>query len=281
MALKSLQTLVVTMNRKDHSFIFDNNIKTDVVIANQSDHTSYTETVGPDGQNIKMITTDTKGVGKNRNICFLYSNADYLLFADDDIKYDENIKENVIKAFSEFPRADVITFGMRFSKSGVITNTKRPKKERLHIWNSLDYGTPLIAVKRKSIIRKRISFSELFGGGCVYSHGEDTLFLVDCLRKHLKLYSYDFILGTSFKDKSTCFEGYNAKFYYNFGALGREIFGVWAYPYMLYLAIRTKGLSNVSLKEKLHYLKAGYKSYPFAISFENSGNTTSKEDEQN
>ena len=53
MSAKTLQTLVVTMNRDDFSFIIENNIKSDVVIANQSDRTSYSEETGPDDQRIK------------------------------------------------------------------------------------------------------------------------------------------------------------------------------------------------------------------------------------
>lgn len=267
MSAKTLQTLVVTMNRDDYSFVFENNIKSDVIIANQADRTSYLEETGHDDQKIKMITTNTKGVGKNRNICLLFADADYILFADDDVKYDDGVKEAVLQAFSEIPKADVLVFGIRFSKNGEITGTKHLKGGRLHIWNSLDFATPLIAVKRKSIVRKRIFFSELFGGGCVYSHGEDTLFIVDCLKKHLKLYSYDFVLGTTFKDSSTCFDGYNERFYYNFGALARAIFGKTAYLYMLYFIIRTGKMSKLSGKEKMRYLKAGYKSYPEQIAF--------------
>ena len=61
-----------------------------------------------------MITTNTKGVGKNRNICLIFADAEYILFADDDVKYDDGVMEAVLKAFSDIPKADVIAFGISY-----------------------------------------------------------------------------------------------------------------------------------------------------------------------
>ena len=77
----------------------------------------------------------------------------------------------------------------------------------------MKYGTYAIAVRKESIEMANIWFHTQFGGGCKYSSGEDSLFLVDCYRKNLNVYSYSYCLGRCKKDSSTWFEGYTEKYF--------------------------------------------------------------------
>ena len=63
------EVLCVTMHQNDFSKIKEMNINVDVVFANQCDHTSYEE-LKFDDYTAKMISTQTRGVGINRN-CML------------------------------------------------------------------------------------------------------------------------------------------------------------------------------------------------------------------
>ena len=67
-------------------------------------------------------------------------------------------------------------------------------------------------------MEKGIRFSEDFGGGCLYGAGEDSLFLLDCLRSGLRVCGSAVVLGRCAKDASSWFEGYNEKYYYDKGA---------------------------------------------------------------
>ena len=80
------------MHQSDFSKIKEMNIKSDVIFANQCDHTSYEE-LEFDGHTAKMISTATRGVGKNRNLALIYASADICLFADDDVTYDDGAEE--------------------------------------------------------------------------------------------------------------------------------------------------------------------------------------------
>ena len=54
----------------------------------------------------------------------------------------------------------------------------------------------------------------------IYSSGEDTLFLKDCICNGLKVYSTNTVLGRcSKRDTSTWFTGCNEKYFYDSGAL--------------------------------------------------------------
>ena len=58
--------------------------------------------------------------------------------------------------------------------------------------------------KTKNDLIHGIYFNQCFGGGTEYSHGEDNLFLTDCLRKGLKIYAYpEYIAKLTEERKST------------------------------------------------------------------------------
>ena len=90
--MSTFEILCVTMNQKDFSKIEEMNIHSNVVFANQANNVCYCEKEF-NGSKAKMITTNTRGVGINRNIALMYANADICLFADDDVTYVNNVFE--------------------------------------------------------------------------------------------------------------------------------------------------------------------------------------------
>ena len=97
------------MNQHDFSKIGEMNVHSDVVFANQSDYTAYEE-LEFDGHKAKMISTQTHGVGINRNLALTYASADICLFADDDVVYVDDVENKVVAEFDAHPDADVIIF---------------------------------------------------------------------------------------------------------------------------------------------------------------------------
>lgn len=213
-----LQVLVATMNRQDLSLAEDMNLRQNVVIANQCGKWGMDEAI-QDGVKIQMISSDTIGVGINRNLALQAAQAEILLFADDDIRYYDSDLQGVIDAFRQLPDADVIFFGIDMTKNGEVFDRRRNKVGRVRLWNSLRYGACRMAIRREALIKHRLSFSVLFGGGSIYGSGEDTIFIRDCLRAGLKLYSHDYVLGACAKDSSTWFTGYNEKYCFDRGAV--------------------------------------------------------------
>lgn len=256
--MKELQVLVATMNQTDFSLAEQMNLKCDAVFANQTQKNGYQVKEMPYGT-LQMISTATHGVGLNRNIALQFSDADIILFADDDITYYEGSLDSVKNAFLENPKADVIIFGIDIVADGRIIEKRHLSKGRLHCWNAMRFGTPEIAVRRKSILKKNITFHQFFGGGCIYGSGEDSLFLRECFRQGLRVYSHDFVLGERRKDNSTWFTGYHQKYFYDKGALIYYLFPKLCYLMAIYFSIHFKKKIDISCIQRLKLMFSGIK----------------------
>ncbi len=213
-----VEVLVATMHQNDHSLLQKMNIQTDAVIANQCQRNEYKEIETKFNNIVKIISTKTKGVGINRNFALLYASKDILLFADDDLVYDDNYEGLILQAFNDNPEADMIIFNVKGAGRPIT------KAHRVRWYNFMRYGTVRIAIKRQSLQKANVWFSSLFGGGAKYSAGEDSLFLRDCLAKKLKIFATPVTLCKLDNSRpSTWFDGYNKKFFYDKGVLYNHI----------------------------------------------------------
>lgn len=214
--MSKIQVLVAAMNQEDHSILEKLNLKSDVIIGNQCNRDNV-EKFKYNGYNIAIYSFAEKGVGLNRNNTLMRATADYCLFADDDMRYVDNYVEIVEKAFNRFPDADVIAFNLieKKPKRYVIR-----KPEKIGYLNYLRYGIARIAVKTKRIKEEGILFNLCFGGGTEHCHGEDNLFLTDCLKKGLRLYAVpDYIAELTEERESTWNKGYDNKYFKDQGYL--------------------------------------------------------------
>ena len=219
-----LEVLVATMNQEDLRKIQEMNIQSDVFFANQAVGYAYQEKEFGKGYKARMLTTPERGVGKNRNKALLYAEGEILLFSDADVKYYDGYAEKVISAYKELPEADVIIFSFHLTKNGKICQTIQNETKRLSLFRSMRYATFVLSIKKESWLKANIYFSNLFGGGAPYSAGEDSLFIRECFKKKLKVYSHEYILGESSQDSSTWFKGYTKKFFYDRGMLYAALF---------------------------------------------------------
>lgn len=213
----TLEVLVAAMWQKDPSYHQSMNLKCNTVIANQCDTWDYQEEEYEYGK-VRMLSTATRGVGINRNFTLNLAKGDILLFADEDIEYYDSELHGVIQAFEQFPDADIIFFGLDMMRDGRIYKKTSHGCGRLRFYQVLKYGTPFIAIKKQACDRYGLAFSPLFGGGARYSCGEDSLFIIECVRKGLKMYSHSYVLGKCSADTSSWFTGYNEKYLYDKGA---------------------------------------------------------------
>lgn len=259
-----LEVLVATMGQSDCSLAEKMNITTGAVLANQCDRWEFTQQ-----GDVRMLSTGTRGVGINRNLALQLSKADILLFADDDVSYYEGALEGVVKAFEQLPQADVIFFGLDMTRDGKVFDKRRNKVGRVRIWNGLRYGAARMAVRRSAVMEKRLSFTTLFGGGCKYGSGEDTVFIADCLRAGLKVYSHDLVLGTCAKDSSSWFSGYNEKYFYDRGAMVACVFPRMKHVLKWHFARKISKKQGVAMKKVMKYMNMGIRGYKTLKGYEN------------
>lgn len=264
-----LQVLVATMNQKDFSLFEKMNIQCDVIFANQENENRY-EWIEVNGCQAIMRTTDTRGVGKNRNMAFIDADADILLLSDDDNKYFEGYSELVLSEFMKRPDADAIIFSMIFTKNGQEYSVKRNKSKRIRIYNALKHGTAALAVRREALLKHNIHFSELFGGGCIYGSGEDSIFILDLLRNGCKVYTSDVMIARNAIDSSTWFSGYDKKYFYDRGALFCCAFPKMRHLIKWYFLFRSRNLSEIPFCEMRKQMNRGIKGFDKLVKYEES-----------
>ena len=265
--MRKFEIICVTMNQKDFSKIKEMNIHSDVIFANQSNETSKQEYVFDGIHTAQMINSDTRGVGINRNIGCLNATAEICLFADDDLVYVDDLETKVVNEFEEHPDADVIIFNLKASEGG------RPQKNynrtrRHHKGERMPWGGCRIAVKLSSMKKANLWFSTLYGGGCIFPSGEDSIWLNEAKRKGLKFYVSKEYLGTVFFDNSTWFTGYDAKFFYGKGAYYGNTHPRTIYIWFLYMALRSRKLCDMNIKDKFMWMQNGKKGYDLMLSYE-------------
>ena len=219
----TVQVLVSTMYQKDFSLLDRMNIQTDTIVINQCDKNSQ-ETFQFRNNTITWICTNERGVGRSRNRAILASSADILLFADDDVVYDDGVIDKVESFFELNETVSLCTFNLKS------LNSERPEiivetDYRLHFWNCMKFGAFRIAVRRADLLKNNIFFSLLFGGGAHYQAGEDNHFIMNCLQRSMKCKASSILLGTVAQDSSTWFKGYDKKYYQDRGALFYSMFG--------------------------------------------------------
>lgn len=270
---KKFEILCVTMRQKDFSKIREMNIHSDIVYANQSDRTMYEEMTF-DGHTAKMISTETRGVGINRNLALIYADAEICLFADDDVRYVDNVETIVTQEFEAHPDADVFIFNV--DTSGKRTQKKYFKTRKCKKFEKMPWGGVRIAVRLSSLRKANIHFTTLFGGGTLFPSGEDSMFLLDAKRHGLRFYVSKETVGILMNEDSSWFTGFDEKFFFGKGAfcaaMHPHTFGIW----MRYYLWRYKGAGALTPKEKKRWMKTGKDGYRKLLSFHDYTDTLTK-----
>lgn len=230
-----IQTLVVTTGQHDHSLLDKMNIQTDAIIGNQCDRNEIEEFYH-NGNKIRWLSMCERGVGLNRNTVMMRSDADICVFADDDMAFHDGYADTVADLFAKYPDADVVLFNLDEKQPRRYKNTKVTIINRR---NYGKYGAARLAFRRESVHKAGAFFHLMFGGGAVYSSGEDSIFLHDCLKRKLNMIAVPIAIAELHDDReSTWFAGYNDKFFADKGAIYAHLYGRNARWIALYNCLR-------------------------------------------
>lgn len=254
------EILLSIIDKKENNEIYNHlkekNITTDAIIVNQTNFDNVNKKY-INGKNIYILNLNERGVGLSRNTALQRTEADIILFADDDEKFEDDYELKILNAFKNLPNADIILFNVK-SNNPNRAAAKIKKIKKVHWYNSMKYGAYQIAVKVISIKKKRVTFSTLFGGGSKFGSGEDSLFLLDSLDAGLNIYTYPSQIATVEQKNSTWFKGYNKKFFFDRGALFASAF---KFPKIIALIQvfrkRNAYISRLSLYQQYKYLYLG------------------------
>lgn len=219
---KTLETLVSAVGHKTGTLAEKMNLQSDAIIINQCDTNTYEEYRHGDFR-IRAYSFAERGVGLSRNNALLRATGDICLFSDEDIVYEDGYAGKVLEAFAARPQADMLLFNMEVEADRATYHTQR--EHRVRFYNSGRYPTYSFAVRREKLHKANVTFSLLFGGGAAYSNGEDSLFLLDCLKKGFRIYALPINLGKEVPRPSTWFQGYTEKFFFDRGVLYYHLYG--------------------------------------------------------
>ena len=214
-----LEVLCVTMGQTDFRKIEEMNISSNVLFANQAETTSFSEMTFQ-GNCARMVTTETRGVGVNRNIALNYAKEEICLLADDDMRYVDGYEAIILKEFADNPAADIIIFNIGTSTPEIgRMPTQIKKKHYMHKWSKNPFGAPRIAFRKASVLKSNIRFSPYFGGGGVFRNGEDTIWLKQMMASGLKVLLSTQYIGEVSYAVSTCYSDNLEERIYTTGAI--------------------------------------------------------------
>lgn len=257
-----LEVLLATMDQTDDSVLDAVGLHSDVLVCNQNkDQTAY-RAYEKNGCQVRWYDFQERGVGLNRNNALLRATGDICLLADDDVLFEPEYEKIILDAFEKNPKADIILFNI-YSADGK-KRSDATKNIRVRKGNSGRYGAVRMAFRRMSVIKNAISFNQLFGGGCMFSAGEDVIFLRTCIEKGLHVIAVpDCILRLTNQRPSTWYHGHDQKFYEDFGCGYYCHFGRWAglATFVQLIRRRKKMLGDYPLWQAWKYARMGIKKY--------------------
>lgn len=257
-----VEVLVATVNCTDvKKLIKKMNIQTDAIIANQCDHIGYEE-IKYNNSSIKVYSFPERGVGLNRNNALMRASGDIVLFADDDEVLVDGYEKKVINEFETNEKADFIAFNIESYGNNKRKCKQIIKEKKIHWYNCLRYGAVRFAVKLESIRKNNIYFSLLFGGGTRYSCGEDSIFIYDCIKSGMVVYQNKTVIAKVNMTKSSWFNGYDKKYYFDKGALFAAMNSKFNFIYLLIIILKNNKIDkNNSLSWKFKTAIKGYKEF--------------------
>jgi len=218
----SIEVLISTMNEESIACFKRFNLETDALIINQTDKNAYEE-IDTGKFKVRMISTDTRGLGLSRNLAILNSRADILVFADDDEVFETGYSKAIREEFDKHPDVDFFIFKtIIYLNDEEIVKVKEEKD--LKLYNSLRYGSVHFVFKKESIVKNNLSVSTYFGAGTDNGSGEDSLFLRDAFKAGLKIRTSTKLIAKVYNDDSTWFTGYDQKFFIDKGKLAKALF---------------------------------------------------------
>lgn len=253
---KRVQLLVAAVEQNADLLAERMHICSDAVIVNQCGRYGYEE-FEREGHRIQVFSMAERGVGLSRNTALLHADTDLCVFSDEDIVLHKGYQERIRRIYEELPDADMILVNVKVAPA-----RRTYWNEDIHRINYRNYGrypAYSITARHESLLRANVHYSLLFGGGARYSNGEDSLFLRDCLKAGLRIYSHTVCIGEEKERESTWFTGYHEKFFRDRGVLYRYLYGRLALPlsFRFLWVHRQEMCRQIPLRKAFGWMKDG------------------------
>jgi len=149
----------------------------------------------PTRSDVRYVQLSSRGVAKSRNEVLRRARGQFLLFADDDVRFHEDGVRRLLETLRRRKQVAVV-LGMAVDETG------RPRKRyprrgtRLHRWNSAKAATYEMMVRRNALLDAEVSFDERFGAGASRYLGDEYILIADAVTKGLKCRFEPIVIAT-------------------------------------------------------------------------------------
>ena len=152
-----------------------------IVLVQNPNHESYVF----DSSSAKLVELKSRGVAKSRNAALKHATGKYLIFADDDITFDEKGIEELVAYFESHPECSII-MAQTSDETGALRKSYQTKAQKLTRLNSAKAATYEMMVRIEAIRKANVQFDENFGAGVENYLGDEYIFIADALKKGLQ-----------------------------------------------------------------------------------------------
>jgi glycosyltransferase involved in cell wall biosynthesis len=135
----------------------------------------------PKAPNLKTIMLSSKGVAKSRNQALQHCESGYLLFADDDITFNNSGIEAAIAYLENHPKCDLLLL-QAVNPAGELRKRYPIKAQKLTKFNSAKAATYEMIVRVPAVKNLGVKFDENFGAGAENYLGDEYIFITDLLK---------------------------------------------------------------------------------------------------
>lgn len=233
--MSKIEVCVTTMHQEDISLLYERmNLQTDAVFANQTDHNDYAE-LSINGHQVKFVSTDSRGLSRNRNIAMAHSSQkkEYILFSDDDLVFNDGYEQAILSEFEQHPQAEAIKFNLHdLSSTRKISMSRIERFEKATRRNMSSSGVWGLVLKTEALKKYNLRFHENFGTGTENYCGEDTIFLMELLDRKAKFYRSPIDISGIDQTNSSWSTGHNERYFTTAGMVLGTI-----YPKLSYIIV--------------------------------------------
>ena len=199
------------------------------------------------------------GVARSRNRAMDMATEDICLLGDDDQVYFPDTIDRVERAFSMHPQADIITF-MERTPEGELRKSYPKRAMRHSVFSAMRVREPEIAFRLSRIRRFDLRFDEDFGFG-KYVIGEGYIFLVDALKKGLKVMFVPEVISSHPAESTATMGSTDKNVMYSKGAMFRRALGPMSLPFLLAFFLKKTVQRRIPPWKFLGYLFRGWFDY--------------------
>jgi hypothetical protein len=178
---------------------------------------------------VKVFELKSRGVAKSRNAAITNTESEYLLFGDDDIKFNELGIAAALNYFKANPKVSILLM-QATDETGNLRKRYPAKSHKLKLTNSAKAATYEMMIRVSDIKSAGIRFDENFGAGAPNYLGDEYIFIADALRAGLVGQFEPIVIATHPTESSGSLRNSTA----DRSARARvftRVFGIWA-PFM-------------------------------------------------